>query len=86
MRAVCYPFALNFNPTMLAFVCTHVANGEDVWQLTRTDATPGMERHVDATCRICTGLPESSFTADDVVMLDTSHLEEPIERMLHNLS
>lgn len=67
---------------MLAFCCTHIARGDDLWQVTRSAATETLPESLDVTCRICTGLPESSFTADDVVVLDVQHLEELFDRLL----
>jgi hypothetical protein len=67
---------------LLAFCCTHVAHGADVWQLTRNEPCADLPDHIDATCRICTGLPESSFTADDVVVLHAVHLEAQLDHLL----
>jgi hypothetical protein len=67
---------------MVAFCCTHVASGAAIWQVTRCEAKDGMPESLDVTCRVCTGLPESSFTADDVVVLDPRHIEGQIDRLL----
>jgi hypothetical protein len=68
---------------MIAFCCTHIARGDDLWQITRNAPMPTLpEESLDVTCRICTGLPESSFTVDDVIVLDVRHLEELLDRLL----